>query len=132
MKKFFAFSMALLLAGSALAQSYPTKPIKLVIPFPAGGATDVLGRALGQKMSVALGQPVIVENRPGAAGAIGSDAVAKAPADGYTLLLATNSTHVISPLLNPKTPYNPQSDFTPIVHLANVPNLLLVNNAMPV
>jgi tripartite-type tricarboxylate transporter receptor subunit TctC len=132
MKKLLAFGMALLLAGAAVAQNYPNKPIKLIIPFPAGGATDVLGRALGQKMSTALGQPVIVENRPGAAGAIGSDTVAKSPPDGYTLLLATNSTHVLTPLLNPRTPYNPQTDFTPIVHVANVPNILLVNNSLPV
>jgi tripartite-type tricarboxylate transporter receptor subunit TctC len=131
MNKLFAFCIALLLATGAGAQTYPSKPIKLIIPFPAGGATDVLGRTLGQKLSGALGQPVIVENKPGAGGAIGTDVAAKSVADGYTLLLATNSTHVIGPLLNPKTPYHPQNDFTPIVHLANVPNLLLVNNDVP-
>jgi tripartite-type tricarboxylate transporter receptor subunit TctC len=132
MKTIFAFCIAILLAASAAAQqNYPAKPVRLIIPFPAGGPTDVLGRTLGQKMSVALGQPVIVENKPGAGGAIGADAAAKAPADGYTLLLATNSTHVIGPLLNPKISYDPQNDFTPIVHLANAPNILLVNNAVP-
>ncbi|MEN3293055.1 MAG: hypothetical protein V7642_2308, partial [Burkholderiales bacterium] len=131
MNKLFAFCIALLLATGAGAQTYPSKPIKLIIPFPAGGATDVLGRTLGQKLSGVLGQPVIVENKPGAGGAIGTDVAAKSVADGYTLLLATNSTHVIGPLLNPKTPYHPQNDFTPIVHLANVPNLLLVNNDVP-
>jgi tripartite-type tricarboxylate transporter receptor subunit TctC len=131
LKKLFAFCVAILFAGSAAAQAYPSKPIRLIIPFPAGGATDVLGRTLAQKLSGALGQSVVVENKPGAGGIIGADAAAKSAPDGYTLLLATNSTHVIGPLLNPKTPYNPQTDFTPIVHVADAPNLLMVNNAVP-
>jgi tripartite-type tricarboxylate transporter receptor subunit TctC len=131
LRKLFAFCAATLIAAGAAAQTYPNKPIRLIIPFPPGGATDVLGRTLAQKLSGTLGQPVIVENKPGAGGAIGAEAAAKSVADGYTLLLATNSTHVIGPLLNPKTSYHPQNDFTPIVHLANVPNLLLVNNAVP-
>jgi tripartite-type tricarboxylate transporter receptor subunit TctC len=130
-KKLFAFCIATLIAAGAAAQGYPSKPIRLIIPFPAGGATDVLGRTLGQKLSGVLGQSVIVENKPGAGGAIGAEAAAKSAPDGYTLLLATNSTHVIGPLLNPKTAYHPQNDFTAIVHLANVPNLLLVNNTVP-
>jgi tripartite-type tricarboxylate transporter receptor subunit TctC len=131
LKKLFVFCVATLIAAGAASQTYPTKPIKLIIPFPPGGATDVLGRTLAQKLSGALGQSVIVENKPGAGGAIGAEIAAKSAPDGYTLVLATNSTHVIGPLLNPKTPYHPQNDFTAIVHLANVPNLLLVNNAVP-
>jgi tripartite-type tricarboxylate transporter receptor subunit TctC len=131
LRKLFAFCAATLIAAGAAAQTYPNKPIRLIIPFPPGGATDVLGRTLAQKLSGTLGQPVIVENKPGAGGAIGAEVAAKSVADGYTLLLATNSTHVIGPLLNSKTSYHPQNDFTPIVHLANVPNLLLVNNAVP-
>jgi tripartite-type tricarboxylate transporter receptor subunit TctC len=118
---------ALLCTAPALfAQTYPTKPIKLVVPFPAGGATDILGRAVAQKMADKLGQSVVVENRPGAGGTIGADQVAKSAADGYTLLIATSSTHSIGPQLNAKIPYNAQTDFTPVGHVANSPNLLLV------
>ena len=91
---------------SALAQAYPSKPIRLIVPFPAGGATDILARALSEKLGEKIGQPVVVENRPGAGGTIGADAASKSVADGYTLLLATSSTHSIGPATNPKIPYN--------------------------
>ena len=125
------------LAASALgsppawAQSYPSKPIKVVVPFPAGGATDILARALSQKLGEKLGQPVVVENRPGAGGTIGSDVVAKAAPDGYTLLLATSSTHSIGPAINPKIPYDAQADFTPLGYVASSPNLVLVPTTSP-
>jgi tripartite-type tricarboxylate transporter receptor subunit TctC len=121
-------SLAATLASPALAQvgAYPNKPVRLVVPFPAGGATDVLARALSIKLGEKLGQSLVVENRPGAGGTIGSDAVAKASPDGYTLLLATSSTHSIGPSLNPKIPYNAAQDFTPIGHVANSPNIVLV------
>jgi tripartite-type tricarboxylate transporter receptor subunit TctC len=119
-----------LFASSIIAASaqtnYPVKPVKLVIPFPAGGATDILGRTLAQKLSTALGQQVIVENKPGAGGTIGADSVAKAPADGYTLLMSTSSTHSIAPALNPKMPYDAAKDFAPIAHFANAPSVLVV------
>ena len=89
----------------AWAQAYPSKSIRLVVPFPAGGATDILARAVSQKLSERLGQSVVVDNKPGAGGTLGSDLAAKATPDGYTLLLATTSTHTIGPAVNPKLPY---------------------------
>ena len=117
---------------SALAQAYPNKPIRLIVPFPAGGATDILARALSQKLGEKIGQPVVVENRPGAGGAIGADAASKSAADGYTLLLATSSTHSIGPAINPKIPYNAETDFTPIAYVASSPNIVVVPNTLPV
>ena len=114
------------------AQSYPTKPIRMIVPFPAGGATDILARALSQKLGEKIGQTVVVENRPGAGGTIGADAAAKSVADGYTLLLATSSTHSIGPAINPKIPYNAETDFTPIVYVASSPNVVVVPNSLPV
>lgn len=115
----------------ATAQAWPAKPIRLVIPFPAGGATDILGRLLAQKLSAALGQQVVIDNKPGAGGTIGSDLVAKAPADGHTLLLATSSTHSIGPALNPKMPYDAFKDFAPLAHVANAPSVLVVGAGFP-
>jgi tripartite-type tricarboxylate transporter receptor subunit TctC len=124
-----------LTSNSVLAQStgaaYPNKTVKLVIPFPAGGATDILGRTLALKLSTALGQQVIVENKPGAGGTIGADSVAKATPDGYTILMATSSTHSIAPAINPKMPYDALHDFTPIAHFANAPSVMIVGNNFP-
>ncbi len=125
------FAVSTLCLPSAWAQSYPVKPIRLLVPFPAGGATDILARALSQKLAEKLGQNVVVENRPGAGGTIGSDAAAKAAPDGYTLLLATSSTHSIGPAINPKIPYDAQADFTPIGYVASSPNLVLVPTTSP-
>src|SRR5216683_1069796 len=103
-----SFCLALLLAflcGYAFAQAYPSRPIHFVVPFPASGPTDIITRAIGQKLSEVVGQPVLIDNRPGAGGAIGSDAVARSAPDGYTILMVTTSTHSIGPTLNPKTPY---------------------------
>ncbi len=118
-----------------LAQSYPNKPIRLVVPFPAGGATDLLARSIAQRLGQGLGQTVVVENKAGAGGSLGSAEVAKAAPDGYTLLIATSSTHSIGPHLNPKLPYKttgPDSDFTPIAHVADATNVLLVPPDLPV
>lgn len=117
---------------SVLAQAYPNKPIRLIVPFPAGGATDILARALSQKLGEKIGQTVVVENRPGAGGTIGADAASKSIADGYTLLLATSSTHSIGPAINPKIPYNAETDFTPIAYVASSPNVVVVPNTLPV
>ncbi len=111
--------------------AYPSKPIRLVIPFPAGGATDIFGRAVSQKLGERLGQAVVVDNKPGAGGSIGSDIVAKAPADGYTLLLATSSTHSIAPSFGVRLPYDPVADFTPIAHVGQAPSIMLVPNSSP-
>jgi tripartite-type tricarboxylate transporter receptor subunit TctC len=124
-----------LLPGVALAQAYPSKPLRLVVPFPAGGATDLLARSLAQRLGQGLGQTVVVENKSGGGGSLGSAEVAKAAPDGYTLLIATSSTHAIGPHLNPKLPYKttgPNSDFTPIVHVADATNVLLVPLDLPV
>ncbi|MBK6649338.1 MAG: tripartite tricarboxylate transporter substrate binding protein [Betaproteobacteria bacterium] len=113
------------------AQTYPAKPVRLIVPFPAGGATDIFARALSQKLGEKLGQSLVVENRPGAGGTIGSDAVAKAVPDGYTLLLATSSTHSIGPSLNARMPYDAVRDFSPIAHVGNAPSIMLVPNGSP-
>jgi tripartite-type tricarboxylate transporter receptor subunit TctC len=117
-------------AAPAAAQAYPNKPIRLVVPFPAGGATDIFARALSQKLGERLSTTVVVDNKPGAGGTIGSDLAAKAPADGYTLLLATSSTHSIGPSFG-KVPYDAVADFTPISHVGNAPSLMLVPNSSP-
>ena len=114
------------------ATVYPAKPIRLIVPFPAGGATDILARSLSQKLGEKIGQTVVVENRPGAGGTIGADAAAKAAPDGYTLLLATSSTHSIGPAINPKIAYNAETDFTPIAYVASSPNVVVVPNTLPV
>lgn len=111
--------------------AYPTKPIRLVVPFPAGGATDIFARTLSQKLAEKIGSAVVIENKPGAGGTLGSDLVAKSPADGYTLLLATSSTHSIGPNLNPKMPYDAVRDFTPIAQVGNAPSIMLVPNSSP-
>ncbi len=115
----------------AQAQGYPAKPIKIVVTFPLGGAPDILSRLFGAKMQDHWGQPVIVDNRPGAGGNIGADYVAKSPADGYTLVMGTVGTHAINASLYSKMPYDPVRDFAPVVLMAQTPNLLVVNNNVP-
>lgn len=126
-----AAASAVTFAGPAVAQNYPSKPIRMIVPFPAGGATDILARALSQKLGEKIGQTVVVENRPGAGGTIGADAASKSAPDGYTLLLATSSTHSIGPAINPRIPYNAETDFTPIAYVASSPNVVLVPNTSP-
>jgi tripartite-type tricarboxylate transporter receptor subunit TctC len=120
-------------AAPAFPQAaYPAKAIRFVVPFPPGGATDIITRVIAQRLAGELGQPVVVENRPGAGGAIGSDLVAKAAPDGYTILMATTSTHSIGPTLNPKIPYNVERDFAPVVQIAVAPNVVVVSPALGV
>jgi tripartite-type tricarboxylate transporter receptor subunit TctC len=120
-------------APFATGQStYPTKPVRLVVPFPAGGTTDIIARATAQKLSEAWGQQVIVDNRPGAGGNVGSELVAKSAPDGYTLLMGTVGTHAINPSLYAKMPYDHVKDFAPVILVAGVPNVLVVNPELPV
>ncbi|MDM0075810.1 tripartite tricarboxylate transporter substrate binding protein [Variovorax sp. J2P1-59] len=126
-----AATLCLAATSASLAQGYPTKPIRLIVPFPAGGATDLFARTLSQKMGEKLGTTLVIDNKPGAGGAIGSDMAAKAAPDGYTLLLATTSTHSIGPWINPKLPYDTVHDFTPIAHVGDAPSIMLVPNSSP-
>lgn len=121
------------LALPALAQQkFPNRPITLVVPFPPGGSVDNAARAISAPLSRVLGQPVIVENKAGAGGSIGSAAVAKAPPDGYTLVVTSQSTHVINPAVAPKLPYDAVSDFAPITLIERLAMVLLVNASLPV
>jgi tripartite-type tricarboxylate transporter receptor subunit TctC len=124
-------SLVFVTPATAQTGTYPTKPIRLVVPFPAGGATDIFARTLSQKLSEKIGAAVVVENKPGAGGTLGSDLVAKSVPDGYTILLATSSTHSIGPNLNPKMPYDAVRDFTPIGQVGNAPSIMLVPNSSP-
>jgi len=126
-----ALAGSLLVAAAAFAQDYPAKPLRLIVPFPPGGGNDTVARVIAQRMSPALGQPVVVDNRPGAGGSVGAEAVAKAPADGYTLFLAGVGSHAVNPNLHPKLPYDPVKDFAPITLIASAPSVLVVNPSIP-
>jgi len=117
---------------TASAQAFPSKPVKLVVPFPPGGSLDNAGRLLAQKLSEAWGQQVLVENKPGAGGNVGADAVAKSPADGYTVVMGALSTHAVNPSLYAKMPYDAARDFAPISLVAITPNVLIVNASTPI
>jgi tripartite-type tricarboxylate transporter receptor subunit TctC len=124
--------VALALLGSgAFAQTYPGKPIRLVVPFPPGGSADVVARSVAQAMGQGLGQPVVVENKAGADGIIAGEAVMKAPPDGYTLLLATNTAFNAAPILHKVVPYNPVADFTPVGKVGNFGFFVFVNDTVP-
>lgn len=120
-----------LLPAVAQAQAFPSKPLTIVVPFPAGGTTDILARIIGQYMSIDLGQPVVIDNRAGAGGNIGSQAVARAPADGYTLLITTSTSHIVNPMLQPKLTYDPAKDFQPLARLAAGSVVLLARADAP-
>jgi tripartite-type tricarboxylate transporter receptor subunit TctC len=122
--------LGLMASNSAMAQAYPNKPIRLVVTFPTGGAPDILARLFSEKAQ--LGQPVVIDNKPGAGGNIGSDIVAKAPGDGHTIVMGTVGTHSINGALYEKMPYDMVKNFTPISLIASAPNLLVVNNDVPV
>lgn len=131
-RSLFAGLAALLLAsGPAQAQNWPQKPVKLVVPFPAGGPTDMVARPYAEALSEALKQPVVIENRGGAGGSVGAAAVAKSAADGYTLLLGTVGTQAINPALYPKLPYNPEKNFRPVAILAAAPVALVAHPSVP-
>ncbi len=130
------FSIALLLGfgasavsaqSNAPAAAYPARAVRLIVPFSPGGATDVIARLVGQKLAEAWGQPVVIDNRAGATGAIGSELVARAAPDGYTLLMGTASTHSVAPAVNAKLPYNNLTDYAPVSLVATFPNMLVVH-----
>jgi tripartite-type tricarboxylate transporter receptor subunit TctC len=122
---------AALLGTGVLAQPYPNKPIKAIVPFAAGSATDQIGRAFAAKMSETLGQPIVMENKAGVNGMLGADAVAKSPADGYTLLFGTNSTNAALKSLMKKLPYDQDTAFVPVGYQGSVPLIVAVNNDVP-
>ena len=119
-------------AAMSVQAAWPEKPVKIIVPWAPGGSTDILARTVADKLSRSLGQPVIVENRAGASGNIGSDMVAKAAPDGYTLLFGSMSTHAINPAINPGMPFRGVEDFTPIALLAYVTNTMVINPTLPV
>ena len=127
----WAATLLLAAAGVAFAQGYPTKPVRFVVPYPPGGGTDVIARIVQERFQAALGQPIVIENRGGAAGSLGTDVVAKAPADGYTVLF-TLSSHTINPAIYPKLPFDTVKDFEPVGTVASLPQILVANNALPV
>ena len=129
----YLLALALCFAQAAAAQSFPSKPIRLVAPFAPGGALDLIARGVAQKLGESVGQPVVVENKAGASGAIGSELVAKSAPDGYTLLLGATTTHGINPAFNPKSlPYDALKDFTPVSLVATIPHALVINPHLPV
>jgi tripartite-type tricarboxylate transporter receptor subunit TctC len=125
-----AMSLPALLLQPAVAQLYPTQPIRMVVPYPPGGPTDALARILASEMQVTLGQPVIVENKPGASGAIGTREVARAAPDGYTITLTTNQTHATNKFLLKEPGYDPQKDFVPIAGVADLQHVLVVSKGL--
>ena len=129
--RFAALALASLVVATAASAAYPDKPITLIVPWAPGGSTDILARAISEQLSKAIGQPVIVENRAGASGNIGSNLVAKAKPDGYTLLIGSMSTHAMNPALIPNMPFKGADDFTPIALVANVVNTMVINPAVP-
>lgn len=122
---------ACLAAPAMAAAEYPDRPIRLVVPYAVGGTTDIIARVVGNKLGERLGQSVIIENRPGAGGNIGSAYAAKQPADGYTLVMAVESSHAVNPNVYARSSYDPVKDFAPISNLADVPNVLVVNPTLP-
>ncbi len=135
MRRFITACGAIILGLTCLAASaqiYPAKPIRLIVPYPPGGPTDLVGRSIGQKLTEAWGQPVVVENRAGAASAVGTEVASRAPADGYTLLLGTSAGFCINPALGGKMLYDPERDFAPISLLVINPQILVVHPSLPV
>jgi tripartite-type tricarboxylate transporter receptor subunit TctC len=126
-----ALFLLAVLAAAAHAQTYPSRPLRFIVPFPPGGSTDILGRALAQKLSEGLAQPVVIDNRPGAGGSIGSEAAAKAAPDGYTIMMGQLGPLAVSPAIYKNLPYDPVKSFAPVSLMAIVPSVLVVNTSLP-
>lgn len=126
------FVLAVGVCGAGALAAYPEKPIRIIVPYPPGGMTDILARAIGQKLGDKLGQPVVIDNRAGAGGTIGSNVAAKSTPDGYTLVLGTFGTHAVNYALVEKLPYHPLKDFAPVIPIATVPNVLVVPVTSPI
>ncbi len=124
--------LGLCLGQAAYAQNWPERPIRLIVPFPTGGATDIVGRVIAQQASVELGQSIVIDNKTGAGGTIGTAEAVRSKPDGYTLLMSTNSTQAIAPHLYSQLPYKSQDDLTPIAHLGDAASILLINPSIPV
>ncbi|MCU0970062.1 MAG: tripartite tricarboxylate transporter substrate binding protein [Rubrivivax sp.] len=131
MRKLLLLTLGLAAAGAAFGQAWPSKPIKAIVPFAAGSATDQIGRAFAEKMAATLGQPVVIDNKPGANGMLGAEAVAAAAPDGYTILIGTNSTNAALKFLMKKLPYDQDKAFVPVGFLGSVPLMVAVNNDVP-
>jgi tripartite-type tricarboxylate transporter receptor subunit TctC len=131
MKRLFAFLLLAACAGISAAQPYPSRPVRLIVPFPAGSTPDIVGRALGQKLAEAWGQPVVVDNRPGAGANIGTAEVVRAAADGYTLLIGSNGPIAINKALYANLPFDPERDLKPLSLLAAAPQILAVHPSVP-
>jgi tripartite-type tricarboxylate transporter receptor subunit TctC len=129
---FFVIAASLGAASALAQQDYPNRPVRMIVPYPPGGPTDIMGRLTAEVLSKRLGQNVVVDNRGGAATAIGAEMAARAPADGYTLLVSSETTFAVTPALKAKLPYHPERDFAPIALLTTQPYVLAVNNALPV